>query len=268
MATPIGNLKDITLRALEALKSVDLIAAEDTRRTVKLLNHYDIKCKTVSYHDHSGAPRRQMLIDELAGGRNIALVSDAGTPLISDPGFDLVLECAQNGIRVESLPGPCAAVSAVTLSGIDCSSFLFRGFLSAKSTARKKELLELKALPWPFVVYEGLSRVVKTLTDIRDVLGEDRPLAVARELTKLHEEVFRGSAKEAVQYFGSISALKGEFVITVGAAKKADASDDEIVNALKECIDAGRTKKEAVTLVTAALLCSKNRVYQLMLENF
>lgn len=269
VATPIGNLKDITLRALEVLRSVGLIAAEDTRRTQKLLNHYEIKARMLSFHEHSNDERLAAIAGALLDGKDVALVSDAGTPLISDPGYALVAECVRLGIRVESLPGPCAAICALTLSGFGGSPFAFHGFLNAKSSARRKELAEIAAAGMTAVIYEGASRVVKTLSDICEVIGEDVNVAVARELTKLHEEVVRGAASTVRGYFCSKDSIKGEFVIVIAAVEgKSEASDGEIVALLKAHLDAGATKKEAVTLVTADCGCSKNKAYKLLVMNF
>ena len=268
VATPIGNLGDITLRALDTLKGADIIAAEDTRRTQKLLNHYDIKARMLSFHEHSGAARLDAIINELLAGKTVALVSDAGTPLISDPGYVLVRECLRSGIRVESLPGPCAMVTALTLSGLDCSSFAFYGFLNTKASARKNELARIAAAHMTAVIYEGASRVVKTLGDICEVMGGDANVSIARELTKLHEEIVRLPARQAVDYFAK-EGLKGEFVIVIEAAKAdAEPSDSDLVADLKARLESGLTKKEAVTAVTALRGCPKNRVYKLLIDNF
>ncbi|MDL2236827.1 16S rRNA (cytidine(1402)-2'-O)-methyltransferase [Christensenellaceae bacterium OttesenSCG-928-K19] len=265
VATPIGNLKDITLRALETLREVDFIAAEDTRHTIKLLNHYEIKKKTVSFHEYSDEKRLNEVLDMLAEGKSCALCSDAGTPVISDPGFILIKRCAQLGIEMESIPGPCAAISAVALSGIDCRRFLFAGFLPSKQAARQSELASLRGVGVPIVLYESPARVVRTLEDICAVFGDDTPVCVARELTKLYEEVVRLPARQVLQLFADRSSIKGEFVLVVGAVQKEAATDMEIIAALKDCVARGMAKKEAVTTVTAMLSCPKNKVYKLSL---
>ncbi len=264
VATPIGNLRDITLRALEVLQDADFIAAEDTRRTIKLLNHYEIKNKLVSFHEYSYEAKVKAVLGALEEGKSVALVSDAGTPVISDPGYILVKKCAERGYGVESVPGACAAVSAVALSGIDCREFVFAGFLPSKSAARKKELERLSRAGMPLVVYESPNRVVKTLADILDVLG-DVPVCIARELTKLHEEVVRVSAREALEFFDGRGAVKGEIVIVAGVAVKEEAGDAAILSRLKQCLKDGMTKKEAVAFVTAELSSPKNKVYQLLI---
>ncbi len=266
VATPIGNMGDITLRALEILKKVDVVAAEDTRHTQKLLNHYEIKVKTISFHEYSDEKRRNVLTDLLREGKNIALVSDAGTPIISDPGYVLVRDCIALGIKVESLPGACAAVMAITLSGMDCASYVFAGFLEAKQTARKAQLQKLAGTELPVVLYESPNRVLKTLTDVCEVYGEDIVVCAAREMTKVYEEVLRGSAVEVLQLLSQKEVVKGEFVLLIDAlSKQVDVTDDTIIAALKKALADGYTKKDAVTLVTASLSCPKNRVYKLLL---
>lgn len=266
VATPIGNLGDITLRALETLKSADVIAAEDTRRTQKLLNHYEIKTKTISFHEYSDSRRRKDILSLLEEGKSVALVSDAGTPIISDPGYILVKECVEGGVEVESLPGACAAVSAVALSGMDCSGFVFAGFLDTKQAARRAKLERLKAMGMPAVLYESPNRVVKTLEDICTVYGGETAVCVARELTKVYEEVVRAEAAAALAHFAAKEKVKGEFVIIIGCAAARETTDEEIVAALKERIAAGATKKDAVTEVTTLLSCSKNKVYKLLIS--
>ncbi len=266
VATPIGNLGDITLRALETLKAVDVIAAEDTRHTQKLLNHYEIKTKTISFHEYSDARRRGEILELLKDGKSVALVSDAGTPVISDPGYILVKECAEAGALVESIPGACAAVSAVALSGLDCANFVFAGFLETKQTARRAKLERLKEAGMAAVLYDSPNRVVKTLEDVCAVYGGKTAVCVARELTKVYEEVVRANAEDALAHFSAKEAVKGEFVIIIGSAEARVATDEEIVAALRERIAAGATKKDAVTEVTTLLSCSKNKVYKLLLS--
>lgn len=262
VATPIGNLEDITLRALRILKEVDLIAAEDTRRTIKLLNHYEIKTKLLSFHEHSGEAKRAQILDELKSGKNVALVSDAGTPLISDPGAELVAEAAQAGIEVTSLPGACAAVTAYTLSGFS-GRFTFCGFLSKKASERKKEIEGIADSELPCVIYESPHSLADTILALADACGEERPVVVAKELTKVHESVFRGTAAEAAEAFGG--DLKGEFVvITAGREqRKAQVSDAEIKSLIDKYIASGMTKKDAASAASEKLNISKNRAYKL-----
>ena len=261
VATPIGNLEDITLRAIKVLKEADIIAAEDTRRTIKLLNHYDIKTKMVSFHEHSGADKRAGLIDALKQGKDIALVSDAGTPLISDPGTVLVKEAAEAGIEITSLPGACAAVTAMTLSGFG-GAFTFIGFLPKKAGDREHEIKRIASSETPCIVYETPHKLIDTLNSFLTVFDEGRPVAVAKELTKIHESVFRGTISEACRAFQS--DIKGEFVIIVGAQqKKHDVSDSEIKALVEAYIASGMTKKDAAKAASSKLGINKNRVYKL-----
>lgn len=226
VATPIGNLGDITIRALETLKAVDLIACEDTRQTVKLLNHYGIKKKMLSLHGHNEAKRAAELIPRLQAGENVALVSDAGTPLISDPGARLLHAALEGGVRVESLPGPCAAVNAFALSGMDSGRFYFVGFLPPKSAARVRIFEALRDFPAPIVFYESPHRVQKFLTEAHAVLGS-RAVVIAREMTKKFEEVFRGKLAENPENLG-LRSWKGEFVIIIEGFCGVGASRVEI----------------------------------------
>ncbi len=263
VATPIGNLEDITLRALRVLAEVDMIAAEDTRRTVKLLNHYDIKTKLISFHEHSTPEKRDWLISELEAGRHIALVSDAGTPLISDPGAGLVTEAAAHGIEVTSLPGACAAIVAMTLSGID-GTFLFIGFLPKKKSERRDAIARIKDCDVPCIVYESPHALHTTLCDLAAVCGEGRNIVVAKELTKMHEQVYRGTLGAAAEVFGESN--KGEFVLVIAAAENSqqiEVCDSDIKAALDEYIASGMTKKDAAKAASEKFGISKNRVYKL-----
>ena len=261
VATPIGNLEDITLRALRVLKEADFIAAEDTRRTIKLLNHYDIKTKLVSFHEHSDPAKRAFILDELESGKDVALVSDAGTPLISDPGSALVMEAAARGIEVTSLPGACAAITALTLSGIS-GPFTFIGFLSKKAGERKRQISGLAQSETPCVIYESPRMVRKTLEDLRDACGTQRKITVARELTKLHEEVFSGTLDEACARFDA--EARGEFVLVLDGFKEIKVvSDDEIKAVIDQYIMSGMTKKDAAKAASHSLGISKNRAYRL-----
>ncbi len=268
VATPIGNMGDITVRALDVLKAAEMIAAEDTRRTVKLLNHFGIKGKMVSFHEHSSEARRKEIVAHMMEGRAVALVSDAGTPVISDPGLMLVRDCIAADIPIESIPGANAAVVAVTLSGIDCSNFIFAGFLPQKGAARKKKLDALAAAHMPVVFYESPGRVTALLEGVAEAFGPGTPVCVSRELTKMYEETLRGSAEAICAQLAEREAVKGEFVVVAGVPEQAgdEATDEMIVEQLEKCIAAGHTKKEAVTLVTADLSCSKNRVYKIMIH--
>lgn len=215
VSTPIGNLKDITLRALEALRSVDLIACEDTRHTKILLSHYNIDKPTISYHSYSGKGRTDALIRQLEEGKNVALVSDAGTPGISDPGYFLVREAIGRGIPFTAIPGPSAFLTALTLSGINAGRFIYRGFLSPKQSRRRRQLEELKGLidDYPVVIYESPHRILKLLGDIGVVLGQLRVTCV-REATKKFEEVSRGTPDAVSRYF-AVNTPKGEFAVVI-----------------------------------------------------
>lgn len=213
-ATPIGNLEDITLRVLRVLKEVDLIAAEDTRRTRKLLNHYDIRAELTSYHDHNRRSKGENLLEQLAAGRNVALVSDAGMPGISDPGEELVLEALSRGIPVVPLPGPSALITALVVSGLSAERFVFEGFLPRKNKDRTERLTELATEVRTIIFYEAPHRLLKTLEELLAHLG-DRPACAARELTKRYEEVRRGTIGQLLEHFSS-QAPKGEFVLVIG----------------------------------------------------
>lgn len=264
VATPIGNLKDITLRALEVLEQADVIAAEDTRHTLKLLNHYGIKNRLISFHEHSNENRFGEILSFLREGRDVALVSDAGTPVVSDPGFALVARCAEEGIEIASVPGACAAVSALTLSGMDNTHFAFWGFLPQKQSARKKELARIVELGMPCVVYESPNRVIKMLADVCEVCGEDTPVCVCRELTKLHEETLRTTAAQAKRAFEERETLKGEFAIVLCPVKeKVEHKEDDILREITLRMEQGMTKKSAAEEVALMYGLPKNKVYRL-----
>ncbi len=214
VATPIGNLEDITHRALRVLREVDLIACEDTRHTRKLLNHYGIKTKVTSYHDHNERERTVELLQALASGRNVAIVSDAGTPSISDPGFRLVSDAGAQGIPVVALPGPTALIAALVASGLPTDEFFFAGFLPARSGERRARLTKLRDFPATLIFYEAPHRIAAALRDAREILGE-RKAVVARELTKIHEEIARGRLSELAEQFGSDERARGEIVLLI-----------------------------------------------------
>ena len=232
VATPIGNLRDVTLRALETLASADLICCEDTRITSRLLKRYGIAKSLKPYHDHNAAKVRPALLERLRGGASIALVSDAGTPLISDPGYKLVVGAIDDGHRIEVVPGASAPIMAVALSGIPADRFLFAGFLPAKSAEKRRALEEVRSIPAALVLFEAPGRVTDTLEAVRTVLG-DRRIVIARELTKLHEEVMRGSADELLERIASRQALKGEITLVVAPPAEQAADPVEIEEALR-----------------------------------
>ena len=213
VSTPIGNLKDITFRAIEALKEVDLLACEDTRHTKKLLSHYGITTATTSYFEYNKLKKGEYLIEFLKEGKKIALVSDSGTPGISDPGFNIIRLAIQNDIPVTVIPGACAFVSGLVLSGMPTDSFVFEGFLSFKKATRRRQLEELKDEKRTIILYESPHRLLKALADILDVLG-DREIAISREITKIFEECLRLKVSQAIQHF-TTHHPKGEFVLVI-----------------------------------------------------
>ena len=216
VATPIGNLEDITQRALRVLGEVDLVACEDTRRTRVLLNHFGIKTKTISYHEHNERERTEEICKLLGSGKNVALVSDAGTPLINDPGFRVARAAIELNLPVVPIPGPTSFVSALVASGLPSDQFFFAGFLPSRANARRLKLEELSAIPATLIFYEAPHRIAATLADALEVLG-NRLATVARELTKVHEEIARGSLRELVQRFGTGPA-RGEIVLVISGA--------------------------------------------------
>jgi 16S rRNA (cytidine1402-2'-O)-methyltransferase len=229
VATPIGNLEDITLRALRILKEVDLIACEDTRQTQKLLNHYAIPTRTTSYHEHNEMTRSAELVKQMQDGARVALVTDAGMPGISDPGYRLISLAIRHHIPVVPIPGASAFLSALVASGLPTDSFRFTGFLPAKRGERRTALEAIRNSPRTQVFYEAPHRILDTLTDIVEVLGESREVVVAREVTKLHEEFLRGPAKEVLETLKSRESVKGEITLLIGKASgAADASSARV----------------------------------------
>lgn len=223
VATPIGNLEDITLRALRVLKQADLIACEDTRQTQKLLNHYGIEKRTVSYHEHNEASRAAELVEPLTRGARIAVVSDAGTPGISDPGFRLVAEAIERGIPIIPVPGATALVAALVASGLPVDSFLFGGFLPAKAGARRNVLKKMQNSSETQIFYEAPHRICQSMEDVAAVLGPNRRVVIARELTKIHEEFLRGTAQQILEILQQRGEPKGEIVLLIGPASNNEA---------------------------------------------
>lgn len=222
--TPVGNLEDITLRALRVLKEADLILAEDTRTSGILLKHYDIHNHMQSYHKFNEHKTVEYLVERMKAGQTLALISDAGTPGISDPGFLLARECAKEGVEVQCLPGATAFVPALVASGLPCDKFVFEGFLPQKK-GRQSRLKELAAEERSIVFYESPYRVLKTLMQFREIFGGNRDIAVCREISKVHEQIVRGSIDNAIEHFNAVEP-KGEFVIIVGAKTKEDVKID------------------------------------------
>jgi 16S rRNA (cytidine1402-2'-O)-methyltransferase len=259
VATPIGNLRDITLRALDVLAATDLIACEDTRITRRLLDHYGITTPLTPYHEHNAAAARPKLLMRLAAGASLALVSDAGTPLISDPGFKLVRAARDAGHRVTALPGPSAAIAALSTCGLPTDHFVFEGFLPAKPLQRRTRIAGLKRLPATLVLYEGGSRVAACLADLAAELGP-RTAALCRELTKLHEEVRRGDLNELAAHYAGDAETRGEFVIVVAPPERLAESVD-IDTLLRDAL--GRLSvKEAVAEIAAVSGQPRREVYQ------
>ncbi len=261
VATPIGNLEDITLRAVRILKESDLVACEDTRRTRILLDHYGVRTALVSYHEHNEAERTQELLEKLRGGANVALVSDAGTPLVSDPGHRLVSGAIAEGIRVEPVPGPSALLAALTASGLPTDSFYFAGFLPAKQSQRRKLLESFKEIDAPLVFYEAPHRIVAALEDIEEVLGE-RPVVAAREVTKLHEEYLRGTAPEIRRVLEGRPAIKGEFTLVVSRPPAAVPDETPLDRAVDDLVRTGLSRMEAIKTVARRRGLSKREVYR------
>jgi 16S rRNA (cytidine1402-2'-O)-methyltransferase len=224
VGTPIGNLEDMTLRAIRVLKQADIIACEDTRQTQKLLNHYGIETRAVSYHEHNEASRAAELVEKLAHGARIAVVSDAGMPGISDPGFRLVSLAIERGVPVFPVPGPAAFLAALVASGMPADSFSFRGFLPAKRGARRRELEKILGSEKAQIYYEAPHRIRETLADVAEVLGPDRPVVVARELTKIHEEFLRGTMAEVAQILNARGEIKGEITLLIGKAAEGQTA--------------------------------------------
>ena len=267
VATPIGNLGDISLRALEVLAEVDLVACEDTRTTRKLLTAHGIAARLTAYHDHNAARVRPKLMARLECGAAVALVSDAGTPLISDPGYKLVAAAAEANVTVTAVPGASAGLAALTVSGLPSDRFLFAGFLPNKSGARRRALAELARVPASLVIYESARRLPAALTDMAEVLGP-RPAAVARELTKLHEEVRRGTLAELAEHYQAAGPPKGELVVVVGppGPDAATAPDPEALDAQLRAAFRHASLRVAVAAVAEATGLPRRQVYARALE--
>jgi 16S rRNA (cytidine1402-2'-O)-methyltransferase len=264
VATPIGNLGDITLRALTVLARAATIYCEDTRHSRTLVAHFGITTRLKPYHEHNADEMRPRVLAEIADGRAVALISDAGTPLISDPGFKLVRACAVAGYRVESLPGPSSPLAALTSAGLPTDSFLFAGFLPAKSAQRHARILELKVVPATIVLLEAPQRVAESLADLAEVLGP-REAAVARELTKLHETIHRGTLPDLAE-IGQRGEMRGEIVIVIGPPGADDeASEEDVRAALGKALET-MSLRDAAKAVSDALGVPKARVYDLGLD--
>ena len=261
VATPIGNLEDMTFRAVRILKEADLIACEDTRHTSRLLDHYGIKTPMISYHEHNETSRGEELIGLLQNGKTIALVSDAGTPLISDPGYRIVAAATAAGIQVVPVPGPSAALTALSASGLATDAFRFCGFLPAKAGQRRKAIEAVAGEAVTLIFYEAPHRILETMKDLSAVLG-NRPAVLARELTKVHEEFLRGDLESILTTLVARgSAQRGEFTIVVGKAEAPPASTEPVVDALARLELAGVPRMDAMKQIARERGLSKREVY-------
>ena len=267
VATPIGNLEDITFRALDILKNVDLIIAEDTRQTLKLLNHFEISKPLESYHRHSDEEKLQSIIDELNNGKNIAEVTDAGTPAISDPGEDLVKEAIKNNINIVPIPGACALINALIPSGLDTKEFKFYGFLPLNNKLRKEKIEEIEKEKSTIIIYEAPHRIEETLKELQEKLG-DRNVSVAKEITKIHETFYRGKISEVRE---QIQNPKGEFIIVI-EGNQNQIDDKSVLNNLTleehyRFYEAqGLEKKEIIKKIAKDRNVNKNEIYQKFLN--
>jgi 16S rRNA (cytidine1402-2'-O)-methyltransferase len=266
VATPIGNLEDITLRALRVLREeAAVIACEDTRQTQKLLRHFDIRKPLIAYHEHNEASRSAEIVQILQGEESVALVTDAGTPLVSDPGYRVVVAAVEAGITVIPIPGASALLAALAASGLATNEFRFIGFLPPKQVGRRKALEEISGETATLVAYESPHRILDTLTDIQEALG-DRPLVLARELTKLHEEFLRGPAREIRQQLQARSSVKGEITLVIGRADGHSGTAVDPLAAITELQKDGVERMEAIKSVAKRLGLPKREVYRLAME--
>lgn len=267
--TPIGNLGDISLRCRETLEKADFIAAEDTRVTLKLLNHLGIKKSLVSYFEHNKAQKGEWIVERILGGETCALVSDAGSPAISDPGEELVKQCAQAGITVCAIPGPCAVITALSISGQATGRFCFEGFLSTAKKSRKEHLDSLAKEERTMIFYEAPHKLLTTLKDMAEVFGAERPISFCRELTKLHEEVIRTTLGQAIDFYEQ-TPPKGEFVLVVAGAAKEEKvlpSQEDAKQMVARLMAEGLSRKDAVKQTAQVLNLPKNVVYDAALQD-
>lgn len=268
VATPIGNLEDITFRAIRILQTVDLIAAEDTRHTAKLLNHYQIKTPTLSYHQHNHQARITELLDKLTQGQNIALVTDAGTPAISDPGYNLVVDCIANQIEIVPIPGAIAGITGLIASGLPTDRFVFEGFLPTKKKDREILLQYLQRETRTMIFYEAPHRLSATLTDFSQNFGLDRQITLGRELTKLHEEFLRMTIENAISYYQKYQP-KGEYTLILQGREeetKLQLSIEDIKNELINLLSQGMSKSSASQYLAQFTNLSRQEIYRLSLD--
>ena len=260
--TPIGNLSDISPRCRQALEQADFIAAEDTRVTLRLLNHLELKKPLISYYEHNKEFSGKKIVERILAGENCAQVSDAGTPAISDPGEDLVRLCAENGIPVTSIPGPCAAITALSMSALPTGRFCFEGFLSTNKKQRRAHLESLKAEIRTMIFYEAPHKLTDTLEDLLETFGADRPISLCRELTKLHEEVLRLSLGEAVAYYKE-NAPRGEYVLVVAGGEAVEKETDlpAALERMQALMAQGLSRKDAAKQISKETGIPKNTLY-------
>ena len=264
VSLPIGNLKDITLRAIETLESSDTIYCEDTRTTIKLTNHYNIKTPLKSYHEHSTSKVREKIITEINDGKNISLVSDAGTPLISDPGYKLIRDLQDKGLKISSAPGVSSPIMALTLSGIPTDKFLFIGFLPVKNSARRDYLLEIQYISASIIIFESAKRVNKTLTELNEIFG-NRRVSICRELTKKFEEIISGNIESVITDLSNRESLKGETVIVLEGFSDAHKKDIDIESMLLDALPI-MSASEASKEVSKFTNLSRKEVYNIALK--
>jgi len=266
VATPIGNLEDMTFRAVRILQTVDVIAAEDTRHTGKLLQHFQIKTPQTSYHDHNRSSRTPELLQQLSDGKAIALVTDAGIPLISDPGYELVQACVTQGISVVPIPGASAAITALSAAGLPTDRFVFEGFLPTKGKERGERLEALTTESRTLILYEAPHRVRQTLQDLAAVLGDGRQIVLGRELTKLHEEFWRGTIAQAISHYSAIEP-QGEFTLVVAGTPltQPQLTEEQLKAELKQLMSQGISRSQASRQLAIATKLARRRLYELAL---
>ena len=272
-ATPIGNLEDITYRVLRTLKEVDLIAAEDTRNSIKLLNHFEIKTPMTSYHEYNKVEKAKVLVEKMLAGTTVALITDAGTPGISDPGEELVRQCHEAGVTVTSLPGPAACITALTMSGRPTRRFAFEAFLPSDKQERKAVLSELKEETRTVILYEAPHRLLRTLKELCEVFGKDRPLTICKELTKRHEEKLQMTLADSLSYY-EVNEPRGEYVLIIAGRSREEMKKEEQAGwealSLEEHMahyeSQGIDRKEAMKRVAKDRGVSKRDIYQALLK--
>lgn len=270
VGTPIGNLEDITFRAIRILKSVNLIAAEDTRHTAKLLHHFEITTPQISYHHHNRMARQTELLNYLEEGKTIALVTDAGMPGISDPGYDLIKASIIANIPVIPIPGPTAAITGLSASGLATDRFVFEGFLPLKGKERRDRLQILKTETRTIIIYEAPHRLLKTLTDLQEVYDKSHQLTIGREITKRYEEFWRGRLEDAILYYQNSQQIKGEFTLIIAGCSQSrclQLTIDQLRDELQQLLDQGMTRSQASRQLAEVTTFSRRQIYNLSLDN-